>query len=128
MPPAPAPVTPIAKARTTPAAPYLPGVLLDYLAETVYRSPDPACRASTVLALIGEICDNAQWIIDDPTSPEMLSLGRILAEAHAHHTRMSHPELVIEPATTLVAVNSAGPTTGRSSTTDDNAAVAIMSA
>lgn len=108
---------------STSSPPNLPGVLLDHLTEALLHAPGPTSRALVVMTLIGEIHDTAQWILDDPSSAEMVSLAQILSEAQAHRTRMSEPE----PVTDLAVVRSAR-TDMIDNAIDANVAVAIMSA
>jgi len=71
------------------ARPFFPAELLDGITDLLAQAPDPGNRASVVWALIFEIYDAATWLIDSPGSRELLSMEQVVAEARAHHARMT---------------------------------------
>ncbi len=71
------------------ARPIFPAEVLDGIADLMAQAPDPGSRASAVWALVLEIYDTAAWLIDSPASSELLSMEHLLAEARAHHARMT---------------------------------------
>ena len=91
--------------------PQLPGQLLDGIVEALVHRPGSCSQSLMVLALVEEIHDVAVWLLDDPGSAELASLGRVLAEARAHHNRMNGPQPTTgstEPAATSSASGSFG--------------------
>jgi hypothetical protein len=72
-----------------PTKPFLPAEALDGIADLLARAPDAGSRAAIVTALVGEIYDTADWLVDSPESQEFLSMGQVVAEAQAHQARMT---------------------------------------
>jgi len=72
--------------------PCLPAEALDGITDFLARASDSGSRAALVSALVFEIYDTAAWLADNPGSRELDSMGQILAEARAHHARMTASE------------------------------------
>jgi len=71
------------------ARPVFPAEVLDGIADLMAQAADPGDRASVVWALVSEIYATAAWLIDSPGSRELLSMEHLVAEARAHHARMT---------------------------------------
>ena len=68
----------------------LPVGLIAQVAEAVTCPPDAQSRSVVIAGLTAEIFETLRWLHgSDPDQEELASLYLVLAEAHAHRSRMA---------------------------------------
>lgn len=68
----------------------LSGVLIDEISEAVASPPDAHARSAAICSLVREIYETMEWLHGPGSqNAELISLGRVVAEAQEHQRRMS---------------------------------------
>ena len=68
----------------------LPAAALDGIADGIVLAAEPSARAAVIRDVIAEMYATVVWRQgNDPADPELISLLALVAEARAHHARMS---------------------------------------
>ena len=71
----------------------LPAEVIDGIAERIVLAAEPSDRAAVIRGLIAEMYATVAWRQGtEEDDAELVSLRRLVDEAHAHHCRMSAAE------------------------------------